>query len=1069
NIKISFYTASSGGSPVHTDCGTTGTPVGRKVVFTSGVGSVLIGDPNASGTTNCADASTPNALPTTLFDNTNLFLGITVDPDVAEMTPRKRLAATAWAINSDRMSVVAGPADPTGVAGMIVYNTSLAKFRCFEGVAWTDCVTAAAAAGGWADDGTTVRLITASDNVGIGTGSPTAKLHVSGTVIANGGQMDLNTSGSGVTNIGTGSSTGALAIGNSGNTLSIGTSLLSTLTNSLNLGSDAANFATLFLGANGIVFEGGTNNGFETTLNAADPTADRVINFPNASGNVLLDTNTALFTLSGTSGSSQSIGFGDALMIAAGTNITTTGSATDTVTVGIVASPTFTSVITPSYTGVGAVSLTSGGTADLTLDTSSSSGSILIGTGTAGALTIGRSSVTTTVNGTLTANTFTSTGVSITGGTINGTTIGASTPSTGAFTTLTTTGNVIFGDAATDRLTLTGELLLGAIAADPAGTNGLTYYNSSSNKFRCYENGAWIDCVAGGATGGGWTDDGTIVRLTTGTDQVRINTSAAGNGQPLEVNGVIRSVTGGFQFPDGTTQTTAAATSAGVSSTGDVNVASNTDNSAGGDIIFATSTVERARINSAGTFTVGTLSASGLISGSAGLTISGGAINFSTTGTPAINIGTSTSYNGAMTIGNTDGGDGGTPTIIITSPGWTIDTVGNMSGIGTISSDGLATLNAGLTVNTGAVNLAPNGTAVLNIGSNTNYNGAMTIGNTDGGDGGTPTIIITSPGWTIDTVGNMSGIGTISSDGLATLNAGLTINNGATNIATTGTNAINIGTNTNFNGIISIGNNDGGDGGNASVNITSQGNWSIANGGAFNTVSTITSSGLITGGNGLTINTGAVNLLPNSTAAINVGSNTNYNGAITIGNADGGDGGTPTVAITSPGWSIGTSGTFSNTAGATMTSSGRITGTGGLTVSGNTISLNDSTNSAVTICTLDGCNATISIGNNNTGDGGTPSVNITSNGSWSITNGGTFNTVSTITSSGLITGNNGLTSNTGAVNLLPNSTAAINVGSNTNYNGLVTIGNTDGGDGGTPTIIVTSPGWTIDTAGNASG
>ena len=32
-------------------------------------------------------------------------------------------------------------------------------------------------------------------------------------------------------------------------------------------------------------------------------------------------------------------------------------------------------------------------------------------------------------------------------------------------------------------------------AGDPTGSNGGMYYNSSSNKFRCYEDGKWIDCI----------------------------------------------------------------------------------------------------------------------------------------------------------------------------------------------------------------------------------------------------------------------------------------------------------------------------------------------------------------------------------------------------------------------------------------------------------------------------------------------------------------------------------------------------------------------------------------------
>ena len=47
--------------------------------------------------------------------------------------------------------------------------------------------------------------------------------------------------------------------------------------------------STITLGtASDIIFEGSTNDGFETTLTVADPTADRTITLPNATGTVVL-------------------------------------------------------------------------------------------------------------------------------------------------------------------------------------------------------------------------------------------------------------------------------------------------------------------------------------------------------------------------------------------------------------------------------------------------------------------------------------------------------------------------------------------------------------------------------------------------------------------------------------------------------------------------------------------------------------------------------------------------------------------------------------------------------------
>ena len=63
---------------------------------------------------------------------------------------------------------------------------------------------------------------------------------------------------------------------------------------------------------------------------------------------------------------------------------------------------------------------------------------------------------------------------------------------------------------------------------DPAGgINGMIYYNEFDLKFRMYENGVWKDLVPAGG-GGGWTDGGTDIFVTTVTDHVGIGTTTPG-------------------------------------------------------------------------------------------------------------------------------------------------------------------------------------------------------------------------------------------------------------------------------------------------------------------------------------------------------------------------------------------------------------------------------------------------------------------------------------------------------------------------------------------------------------
>ncbi len=61
-----------------------------------------------------------------------------------------------------------------------------------------------------------------------------------------------------------------------------------------------------------------------------------------------------------------------------------------------------------------------------------------------------------------------------------------------------TTGNVVLGTSDT-----TGTLLVVDVktdAGDPSGTDGAIYYNSNSGAFRCYQSGAWANCIT--ASGG---------------------------------------------------------------------------------------------------------------------------------------------------------------------------------------------------------------------------------------------------------------------------------------------------------------------------------------------------------------------------------------------------------------------------------------------------------------------------------------------------------------------------------------------------------------------------------------
>ena len=237
------------------------------------------------------------------------------------------------------------------------------------------------------------------------------------------------------------SGVGAINIGNSatGKTITIGSA---TGTGALNMYVGTGNFILDGAGATTYSFGTSTTNGTFTMGGTAQ-------------------TGTAnLFT--GTGAMSLNIG---------------TGASAKAITLG----NTNTSTSVNINSGTGGVTLLTGTSGNLSF-TTGTTGTVTLDSGTTGAINIGTNANAKTIT---MGNTTGATALNLYSGTGNVNFMVGPTSST---------GRVVIGNSATATPDL---LVLDNGTTDPTGTNGATYYNTSTNKFRCYQNGAWTNCIGG--------------------------------------------------------------------------------------------------------------------------------------------------------------------------------------------------------------------------------------------------------------------------------------------------------------------------------------------------------------------------------------------------------------------------------------------------------------------------------------------------------------------------------------------------------------------------------------------